>query len=329
MPEQITFGATEEEGLALPPDGRSLITSVGIRESAVWIHDRIGERALSTEGYAVPMRVSPYSSVKFSVDGKSLFYLLRRDSQASASELWRTDLVSAKSEPVLRGVSMIEYDLSSDGKEVLFSTQPAGKSSQLWLAPLDGSSPPKMIASTGEAWPRFGAADQVLFQLSQDKANYLYRMNRNGSGRSRVVPYPVGNIEAASPDGHWIVVGTTSSKCGGGALIALSTEGGTERCICQEPCMAAWAPDGRFLYLGLEPSSRTAPGKTVAIPVPPGEMLPSLPATGVHSLDDTAAVRGARIINGWAISPGPDPSVFAFLKTTIRRNLFKVPLPDD
>ena len=33
-----------------------------------------------------------------------------------------------------------------------------------------------MIASAGEAWPRFGTADQVLFQLSQDKATYLYRM---------------------------------------------------------------------------------------------------------------------------------------------------------
>jgi DNA-binding winged helix-turn-helix (wHTH) protein/Tol biopolymer transport system component len=329
VPEQITFGASEEEGLAVPRDGRSLITSVGIRESAVWIHDRNGERPLSSEGYAAPMRVFPYSSVKFSADGTLLFYLLRRDSQTSATELWRTDLVSAKSEPVLRGVSMIEYDLSRDGKEVLFSTQPAGRSSQLWLAPLDRSSSPEMIGSSSEAWPRFAAADQVVFQLSQDKANYLYRMNKNGSDRSRVVPYPVGNIEAASPDGRWIIVGTTSSKCGTGALAALSTEGGTERCICHEPCMATWAPDGRFLYLGLEPPSRTGPGKTIAIPVPPGETLPSLPATGVHGLDDIAAFQGARMINGWGISPGPDPSVFAFLKTTMHRNLFQIPLPDD
>jgi Tol biopolymer transport system component len=336
LPEQITFGATEEEGLAITPDGRSLITSVGIRESAVWIHDRSGERALSTEGYAAPMRVSPYSSVKFSLNGKSVFYLLRHNSQASASELWRTDLVSGTSEPVLRGVSMIEYDLSTDGKEMLFSTQPAGRSSQLWLASLDRSSPPKMIASTGEAWPHFGAANQVLFQLSQNKANYLYRMKRNlyrmkrnGSDRSKVVPYPVGNIEGASPDGRWIIVGTPSGKCGGGALMAVPTDEGTERCICQEPCIAAWAPDGSFLYLGLEQPSRTGPGKTIAIPVPPGEMLPSLPANGIRGLDDGAAFRGARIINGWGISPGPDPLVFAFLKTTVHRNLFQIPLPND
>jgi DNA-binding winged helix-turn-helix (wHTH) protein/Tol biopolymer transport system component len=329
VPEQITFGATEEEGLAVPSVGRSLITSVGIRESAVWLHDGSGERALTTEGYAAPMRVFPYTSVKFSANGQLIFYLLRRESQASVNELWRTDLVSARSEPVLRGVGMIEYDLSSDGKEVLFATQPADKSSQLWLAPLDQSSPPRMIASTGEAWPHFGAADQVLFLLSQDKANYLYRMKRNGSDRSRVVPYPVGNIEAASPDGRWIIVGTTSNKCGRGGLLALSIERGAERCICHEPCIAAWAPDGKFLYLGLDQPSRRAGGKTIAIPIPPGEMLPNVPATGVHGLEDVSLFRGARIINGWGISPGPDPSVFAFLKTTMHHNLFQIPLPED
>ena len=38
-PEQITSGPTEEDGLAVAPDGRSLITSIGMRQSAVWIHD--------------------------------------------------------------------------------------------------------------------------------------------------------------------------------------------------------------------------------------------------------------------------------------------------
>jgi hypothetical protein len=32
VPEQLTFGATEEEGIAVSPDGHSLVTSAGIRE---------------------------------------------------------------------------------------------------------------------------------------------------------------------------------------------------------------------------------------------------------------------------------------------------------
>ena len=49
-PQQITFGASEEEGLAMAPDGRSLITAVGDGTSTVWIHDANGDRPLSEEG---------------------------------------------------------------------------------------------------------------------------------------------------------------------------------------------------------------------------------------------------------------------------------------
>lgn len=67
--EQLTFGPTEEEGIAMAPDGRSLITSVGGKESAVWIHDARGDRQISSEGYAnLPgLGTGPISSV-FSPD---------------------------------------------------------------------------------------------------------------------------------------------------------------------------------------------------------------------------------------------------------------------
>jgi hypothetical protein len=107
-PEQITFGPTEEQGVAVAPDGRSLLTSIGVHQSAIWIHDARGERPLSSDGYVAPMPVYPYLSLKFSRDGKSLFYLMRRDSPASASGLWKIDLHSGKSEPLLPGVSMVE-----------------------------------------------------------------------------------------------------------------------------------------------------------------------------------------------------------------------------
>jgi hypothetical protein len=70
-PEQITFGPTEEEGVALAPDGRALVTSVGTRRSVIWIHDMTGERAISSEGYAVAPRLSR--------DGTLVFYLFARD----------------------------------------------------------------------------------------------------------------------------------------------------------------------------------------------------------------------------------------------------------
>jgi Tol biopolymer transport system component len=43
--DQITFGASEEEGIAVSRDGRFLFTSAGIRESTVWVLRRPGSFA--------------------------------------------------------------------------------------------------------------------------------------------------------------------------------------------------------------------------------------------------------------------------------------------
>ena len=59
-PEQITFGPTEEEGVAVERDGRSIITSLGVHESTIWIHDEHGERSMSSEG-----EVIAHSSARF------------------------------------------------------------------------------------------------------------------------------------------------------------------------------------------------------------------------------------------------------------------------
>src|SRR4051812_27369122 len=56
-PEQITSGPTQEDGLAVAPDGRSVITSVGIEQGAIWIHDAQGERLARSQGYLEGMHV--------------------------------------------------------------------------------------------------------------------------------------------------------------------------------------------------------------------------------------------------------------------------------
>src|ERR1035438_2333540 len=44
-PEQITIDLSEYKGLVVEKDGRSIITSVGEHECAIWIHDDAGERS--------------------------------------------------------------------------------------------------------------------------------------------------------------------------------------------------------------------------------------------------------------------------------------------
>jgi hypothetical protein len=51
-PEQIASGPTEEEGVATALRGRSLITSVGTDQSALWVHDSRGDREVSSEGFS-------------------------------------------------------------------------------------------------------------------------------------------------------------------------------------------------------------------------------------------------------------------------------------
>jgi DNA-binding winged helix-turn-helix (wHTH) protein/Tol biopolymer transport system component len=328
-PEQITSGPTEQDGVAVAPDGRSLITSIGIQQTAVWIHDARGDRQLSSEGY-VPSAWTTglFGAIPtFSRDGKLLFYL-KSESRESAAELWRTHLESDKSEKVLPGFSMREYDVSSDGREVVFSTLPSGKPSQLWLAPLDRSSPPQLIAAAGEDSPHFGPDGQILFRLSEDNTHYLAQMNRNGSGRSKVVPYPIGNIQYISPDRRWITAIMITPGGGRGGTFAVPIAGGAPRRICPG-CFAIWAPDGKFLYLGVQPESRESSGKTAAIPLRAGEMVPDLPGVGFLTLDGPLTFRGSRLIDVFEISPGPAPSIFAHVKTTMHRNLFRIPLPTE
>jgi serine/threonine protein kinase len=325
-PEQLTSGLTEEEGVAVAPDGRSLITSIGMRQTEVWIHDARGERAISSEGY-VPTAVQSGlfgNRPKFSPDGKMLYYL-RRDSPQAAIELWRTDLESGNSDNVAPGFSMLEYDISSDGKEVVFSTQPAGKASELWLATLDRRSPPQMIASSGESSPYFGPDGHILYRLSDGTSHYLARMKRDGSERSKLATYPIGNVQTISPDRRW-VVSIMRTPEGHGASMAVPIDGGPPRQICRGGRPVFWSPDGKFLHISLEQESRTNTGKTVAIPIPEGATFPNLPALGVQGVDDAAGLPGARVIDRWGVLPGPDPSVFAYVKMTVHRNLFRISL---
>jgi hypothetical protein len=329
QPEQITFGPTEEEGVAVPSDGRSLITSIGLRLGAVWIRDERGERAISSQGYTPTINQTGLFGAlpKFSRDSKSLFYL-RRPSPETAIELWRVNLESGQSHNLGSGLPILEYDVSDDGREVVVSTQPPGKAAQLWIAALDRSSPPRMISSSGETSPYFGPAGEILYRLSDGRTHYLARMQRDGSGRSHIAQYPVGNIQAISPDRRWVVAISPLPDRRGAASMAHPIDGSAPRRICALACRVAWDPEGRFLHVAGQGARWGNSDKTLVLPIPPGEIFPNLPASGIRGLDDAAAIPGSRIVDGYDIAPGPAPHVFAFVKTTVHRNLFRIPLPE-
>ena len=55
--------------------------------------------------------------------------------------------------------------------------------------------------------------------------------------------------------------------------LAVPVGGGPPRRICSGG-PHNWVPDGRYLYLGVQPFSLSGPGKTRVIALRPGEMLP-------------------------------------------------------
>jgi hypothetical protein len=96
--------------------------------------------------------------------------------------------------------------------------------------------------------------------------------------------------------------------------------------------------DGKFFYVAIERSAFWSPraswalagsslGKTLAIPIAPGQSLPAPPAAGINPGLGGADVKGAQLIPRGAMSPGPDPGTYVFARTELLRNLFRIPLP--
>jgi DNA-binding winged helix-turn-helix (wHTH) protein/Tol biopolymer transport system component len=322
--EQLTFGPAAEDGVAVAPDG-ALVTSIGVERNALWIHDRRGDRPLSTEGTVI-YHIGAASLPAFAPDGRSVFYL--RESAGSPRELWKADIESGRNDPVLSGVAVVEFDISPDGREVVFSSQPAGKASQLWIAPVDRSAPPAMIAAAGENAPRFGPGGTILFRFTENNFNYVGQMKRDGSGRSRAVPYPVSTLMRISPDRRWLMaIVPQSGAMKASTTMAVSTDGGAPHPLCVYTCWGGWSPDGRFLYISSDFRTRTNSGQTIVMPVAHDSGLPDLPEEGIPSLKSALTIPGTVVIDQDDVIPGPDVSTYAYLKTTAHRNLFQIRLP--
>jgi len=323
-PEQITFGPTEEDGVAVENTGRSIITSVGVHESAIWIHDGGGERQLSSEGEAGVGESPP----TFRENDKTLYYLLRHGPDDSGAELWRTEVDSGKSEAVFPGVFMLSYDVSPDGKQVVYSTAAANGKAQFWLAPVDRTSPPIRVGDTEGTSPVFGVQGKILFQRSEGNSNYLEQMNRDGSGRSKVVPYPIVDIQGISPGRRWVLATVPEAPDRGGpATMAIPVDGGPPRRMCATYCNPVWSSNGKFLFIQVEDSSRENPGRSLAIPVGPGEDLSALPPEGIKPMAEARTIAGSVSVPRAYFVPGADPTHFAYVNTTVHRNLYRISLP--
>jgi hypothetical protein len=69
--------------------------------------------------------------------------------------------------------------------------------------------------------------------------------------------------------------------------------------------------------------------ETFAIPLSPGNALPTLPEGGIHmsAVDEIMGLPGAQRIPQLRAFPGDDPSTYMFIRSTTQRNIYRVPVP--
>src|SRR4029077_13871744 len=185
--------------------------------------------------------------------------------RSASSELRSVNLGSGRTERVLPGVSVADYDISRDEKEVTFTTRDRSGESQIWLAPLDHSKPASLIAEAGDQ-VSFLPDGNLVFRSLEGETNWLVRIKRDGKERERVTTVPVLEKRDVSPDGEWVIVfspGTGDDVSA--STLAVPVHGGAPKMICT--CSSAgWSSDGRVFYVESTKSGE-AQGKTLAIPV--------------------------------------------------------------
>lgn len=72
---------------------------------------------------------------------------------------------------------------------------------------------------------------------------------------------------------------------------------------------------------------RRFPRSRRLVPLRPGQILPPVPASGLRSLADVAALPGARLVSQQRVFGGPEPSIYAFFRVATQRNIYRIPVP--
>jgi len=308
-PEQVTSGPTEEEGIAVSPDGRSLVTAVALRSMSLWLHDNGEERQVSLEGSAVDAR--------FTRDGQTLLYRVVNTlgSYPQPGDLRIANLTTTRSESLSPGLQTIAYDISNDGQQLVMEASDQDGRSRLWLARVDRRLPPQQVPNIEARQPRFGPDGTIYFRRPEGAATFIYRVRADGSGLQRVSDQPIALLGEVSPDGRWIL-GWNSR------WFAFSLDGASPIVIGSSVGLN-WSSDGTRLSIvgGPVPEDRS-----YLVPLRSGEALPAVPAEGFVTEEQIAKLPGARRVNAWMV-PGRSPDVYAFYRTTTQRNLYRVPLP--
>jgi eukaryotic-like serine/threonine-protein kinase len=313
-PEQVTSGPNEEEGIAMAADGKSLLTSVGMRSGTVWLHDESGDHQVSSEGSA--------GGATFSEDGKKLYYLMD-NGQTQGCELWVRDVASGTTERVLPGYAMQDYTISPDGKDVVFAKADASGHTGLWVVALNHRSAPRHLESAAiEDSPRFLPDGDLLFRSVEGGIDFLYRMRIDGTQRQKISPERIFDLFDASPNGRLaLVLGEGSDEEKSPTVMVVPLEGGAAVRICSIACWAGWSVHGEFMHLNFYQS---ADQRTYLLPLPEPGGIPDV-AIENESAETLKKVKTMAVIPH-RVGSVMNKSLYAYMVVSTQRNLYRIPL---
>jgi serine/threonine protein kinase len=331
IPQQVTpSGASEEEGLAIMPDGKSFITTAGTQQSAIWLHDdKTGDKQVTSEGYSFFATLSP--------DGKKVFYLRRVTGSHSyfSGELWVSDLGTGSAERLFPGLVLTHFSISQDGKKVVFATEQGQARSGIWVGWLDRTQRPRQLTFGGEYRAFFGRPRQIIYQGTQTLPKIM-KINEDGSGEAPASDLGIMQLQSISPDGRWALAGVTPTGGHGdrNAIVeGVPLEGGAPITVC-DTCsfgfgatrfsvpLLSWSLDGKWVYVSLRPFPFGS-SKTAAIPIKSGAAPPTF-TKGFRTEADFALIPGAHLINQGNVSPGMSPNFFVTTRSSAKANLFRI-----
>ena len=343
-PEQITSSPAGESGVAIAPDGKSLITSVGAGWSTVWIHDDKGDHQISSEGNAY----SPYINGQ----GTRLTYLQRgrkehpgstgKSTEPAEQKLISVDLRTGANEELAIGPDVDDYCIPPDGKEVFYAVRDPKNHVHIWVVPSDHALPPKRITPEENDDRNIICLDDgdVAFTREENGLRGIYRIKPDGSKIQKMFRTPVVDVAAMDPDGSSMAAIVNTGQGSKTHIVIYNLRDGSAKDLC-DGCSPVWSPDAKKLYISFAQGSRVSRGpgliakanskdhgQTYVISSSQASKLNPLPPGSTRTEADVAkiaaVVPAAREVDGFA--PGPSPGVYAFSRRTIQRNLYRISL---
>jgi len=190
----------------------------------------------------------------------------------------------------------------------------------LWLAPLDRRSPPRQIPNIEGEQPVFGATGEVFFRRVESASAFLYRVQEDGGQLRKAFDAPIVGLSGESPDRNWLALGS-------GGVVIFRVDGGAplRTQLRGSATTLSWSGDGKHLFV--QGKGAVNLDKAYVLQLSPGQMVPESIVNGLPSEQEILKLPGARIIPLSNVVPGPTADTYAFIRQSVQRNLYRIPVP--